>query len=399
MSFAAKPLVAGDLFEASARLSTEIDQEVARLAEPAERIAVLRRRWDEIVALGWPATVVPEEFGGAGGGLLDLAAIVEGAGRAALPLPLAGVCGAVPALLGAAAVADTAEGGVALARDALTGMAEGRLRICPVLALAAHGGAGGRADREGRPPLAARPGSGDDGAVAALLLDGAVLGVEAPPEPTHYLLACPVHPVAGREQSAVLVLLPADAPGLAARWHERIDGRPAVDLDLRSVPVSVGQVLARGEAVRERAAAVSDAGALLVCVEAVSAMGALLEQTIAYLSTRVQFGVPLASFQALRHRVADMYVAYRSLRALVGRTLRRATEDGATAPPWREVALAKLRLGGVGRFVAEAAIQLHGGMGMTQELAAARLAKRILMAEFEYGDTDHQARRLLAAAR
>lgn len=397
MSFAAKPLVAGDLFEASARLSTEIDQEVARLAEPAERIAVLRRRWDEIAALGWPATVVPEEFGGAGGGLLDLAALVEGAGRAALPLPLASVCGAVPALLGAAFV-NAGEGGAALAREALTGVAEGRLRICPVLALPTHGGAEGRADREGRSPLAARPGSGDDGA-AALVLDGAVLGVEAPPEPTHYLLACPVSPAVGQEQSAALVLLPADTPGLAARWHERIDGWPAVDLDLRSVSVPAGQVLARGEAVWERVAAVSDAGALLVCVEAVSAMGALLEQTIAYLSTRVQFGVPLASFQALRHRVAEMYVAYRSLRALVGRTLRRATEDGATAPPWREVALAKLRLGGVGRFMAEAAIQLHGGMGMTQELAAARLAKRILMAEFEYGDTDHQARRLLAAAR
>ncbi len=125
-------------------------------------------------------------------------------------------------------------------------------------------------------------------------------------------------------------------------------------------------------------------------------MGALIEQTIAYLSNRVQFGVPLSSHQALRHRVAEMFVEYENLRALVGQALRAACD--APLLPARDIAFAKFRLGHVGRFVAESAVQCHGGMGMTEALPAIRLARRVMMAEFEYGDRVFHAARLLGAA-
>ena len=122
-------------------------------------------------------------------------------------------------------------------------------------------------------------------------------------------------------------------------------------------------------------------------------MGALLEQTIAYLTSRVQFDAPLASFQALRHKVADLYVAQENARAMVAGLLEQIDEPGRW--PARELDLAKLYLGPASRRFAAGTIQLHGGMGMTEELPASRLAKRLLMVEFEYGDTAFQEARLL----
>ncbi len=357
MAFAPTPLLPGDAFEAALRFAEAVDQEWSRLVEPADRAACLGRRWTELLELGWAATLVEEAAGGAGGSLADLAALLDGAGRTALPLPLASACGVVPLLLRQAA--DTA-----LLADA----ASGQFRPCAVLAAAVpHGEAG---------PILAREQAGQ------WLLHGSALGVETPPAATHYLVVCAL----GEADETGLLLLPA--AGLEATLHERIDGRLTVDLELRGAPATL---LAHGEAVRQQAAAANDLGALLTCVEAVSAMGALIAQTIAYLSQRQQFGTVLGSFQALRHRVAEMYVAYENTRGLVLHLLRQP------APPWRDIAFAKLRLGEAGRFVAEQAIQVHGGMGMTEELPATRLARRILMAEFEYGDRHWQAARLLHA--
>jgi alkylation response protein AidB-like acyl-CoA dehydrogenase len=128
---------------------------------------------------------------------------------------------------------------------------------------------------------------------------------------------------------------------------------------------------------------------------AVSAMGAALEQTVGYLNTRVQFGQPLASFQALRHRTVDLYVAYETARAL----MRHLLEQAEAGTPWaaRELSLAKLHIGPAARAFAKEVIQLHGGMGLTEELAAVRLAKRLLLVEFEYGDSITRAEALLAA--
>ena len=111
---------------------------------------------------------------------------------------------------------------------------------------------------------------------------------------------------------------------------------------------------------------------------------------VRYLLQRQRFGVTLATFQALRHRVAEMYGAYRNLGGLVQAALQE--------PDWRNIAFAKLRLGEAGRFVAEQAIQVHGGMGITEELPATRLARRILMAEVEWGERHWEAARLVAAA-
>jgi alkylation response protein AidB-like acyl-CoA dehydrogenase len=356
MPYTATPLIPGDAHDLAARIAAEADAEMAQLADPGAEAACLARLWARIAELGWIAIAVPEKAGGVGGTLADLAALAGGAGRAALPLPVAGACAVVPHLLGAAP-----------AHPILAAVATGEARIAPILPGAAHD--------PGAAPLALEEGQ----------LGGSVVGVETPPDPTHVLLAL----------GDALVLLPADAPGITHAISLRIDRRLTADWCFASVPVGESQVLARGAAVAELAEEARDLGALLTCVEATSSLGALIEQTIAHLSTRVQFGAPLGTNQALRHRVAEMYVEYEMLRGLVAHALSVGEEQGR--PAWRDVAFAKLRLGHAGRFIAQAAIQCHGGMGMTDGLPATRLARRVMMAEHEYGDRAFQARRLLQA--
>ena len=350
MAYAAPPLLAGDAFDIARRVSLVLDRELAAIAAPEERMACLTRHWQEVTSLGWAATLVPEEVGGAGGALSDLAALADGAGRAAFALPLASSFAVAPTLLAAAGQRGQAS---------LSALAEGRLHIVPVL-----------------------PSSGPDAPrLEGDRLEGAVGGIEAPPCPTHLLLAL----------DDVMLLIPVDVPGVILTPYQRIDGRLTFDIAL-STPVTEEMVLARSVAVTAAVARARDLGALLTCVEAASAMAAVVEETIAYLLARSQFGATLSTFQVLRHRVAEMYLATMNLRALITPLLR----EGAD-PSWQEIAFAKLRLGEAGRFVAHAAIQLHGGMGQTEEMPAIRLARRILMAEFEYGDRTWHAARLLAA--
>jgi alkylation response protein AidB-like acyl-CoA dehydrogenase len=367
MPFITHPLVGGDAFDMALRIGLEADRELAYLADPAEQAACLRRYWDSIAELGWMATAIPEELGGAGGDLGDLAALAGGAGRGGLALPVALACAVVPGLLSI-----TEQDGQAIHADA----ALGRARICAILPGAA------RDEATAAPGLTMVDGR--------LTLCGAAVGVEMPPDPTHLLLVCD-------EADPVLLLLPVDACGIACDRYQRIDGRLAGDWNFDDVAVDSSWILARGGEVLRRAEEARDRGALLTCIECVSAMGAIIEQTIEYLSSRVQFGVALSSFQALQHRVAEMYVEYENLRGLVGQALRAATVSAR--PPWRDIAFAKLRLGEAGRFVAQEAIQCHGGMGMTEALPAIRLARRVMMAEFEFGDRTFQAKRLLADAR
>lgn len=353
MAFQTTPIIAGETFEMAFRLSQEAEAELAGIADPAAQAALLEKRWAQITELGWIATAIPEEAGGAGGDLSDLAQLAAGAGRAGLALPIASGCGVVPALLAGQPI--------------LADVASGAARIAVIL------------------PGAAR----EEGLRASSVLEGAVVGVETPPRPTHLLIA-----TEGAEP--LLLLVPASAPGIETALYLRIDGRLAADWRFAHLAIEPGWILARGPLVLERAAAARDLGALLTCIECVSAMGALVEQTIQYLLNRVQFGAPLASYQALRHRVADMYVEYESLRGITARALRAATQ-GEEA--WQAIAFAKLRLGEAGRAVAESAIQCHGGMGMTEELPAIRLCKRLMMADFEYGNRVFQAARLLEDGR
>jgi alkylation response protein AidB-like acyl-CoA dehydrogenase len=138
-----------------------------------------------------------------------------------------------------------------------------------------------------------------------------------------------------------------------------------------------------------------DYGAGLLCAEALGAMEAIFAATLEYLKTRQQFGAPIGKFQALQHRMADMYIHLeqaRSMALLAAVKLARAMPGERR----RAVSAAKYRVNQAARFVGQQAVQLHGGMGVTDELPAAHYFKRLTMIELTLGDSDHHLARFIA---
>ena len=140
------------------------------------------------------------------------------------------------------------------------------------------------------------------------------------------------------------------------------------------------------------------AGLVALAAESVGAMDAAKEATLEYLRTRKQFGVPIGSFQALQHRMADVLLEVEQARSAVINAAA-ALDEPDRAKRERALAAAKVTIGRVGTLVAEESIQLHGGIGMTWELPLAHYAKRLVMIDHRLGDEDHHLQRWIALGR
>ena len=147
---------------------------------------------------------------------------------------------------------------------------------------------------------------------------------------------------------------------------------------------------------RRRSSTALDRGAAAVCAEAVGIMRAMNDTTLEYLKTRKQFGVAIGSFQALQHRMADMVVATEQANSMALMAAAKADSHDA-AERAHAVSAAKAYIGQQARFVGQQAIQLHGGMGITDEMMVSHLFKRLTLIESSFGDTDHHFERVSAA--
>lgn len=199
------------------------------------------------------------------------------------------------------------------------------------------------------------------------------------------------------EEGVTLFLVPRDATGVGVRGYRKIDGGRAAEVTFDNVSLDDDALLGlsgEGYATLEYAIA---RGVLALCAEAVGAMDVAKEHTLEYLRTRKQFGVPIGSFQALQHRMADLLLEIEQARSAV---INAAAALGA-ARTVRERALsaAKYSIGRIGTLVAEECIQLHGGIGMTWELPLAHYAKRLVMIDHQLGDEDHHLERFVALGR
>lgn len=189
-----------------------------------------------------------------------------------------------------------------------------------------------------------------------------------------------------------LFLVSRDSPGLDLREYPTLDGRRAAEVFLNEVFLPVSALLGgEGNALPaiERAL---DIGLAALCAEAVGAMKALLDATVEYLKTRRQFGQPIGRFQVLQHRAADMLIHLEQARSMSYlAAMRCASED---APERRRMlSAAKLVIGQACRFIGQNAVQLHGGMGMTEELMVGHWFKRLAMVELTFGDSDSHLQR------
>jgi pimeloyl-CoA dehydrogenase small subunit len=178
----------------------------------------------------------------------------------------------------------------------------------------------------------------------------------------------------------------AAQPGITRTGYRTQDGQRAADVILDgAAAVPLGDP---GGALPAVEGAVDVATAAL-CAEAVGVMGAMHDLTLDYLKTRKQFGRALAEFQALQHRLVDMYVSLELARSMVLFATVMAEAEDATERR-RAVAAAKVQIGRSGRHIGQEAIQLHGGIGMTMDYAVGHYFKRMTMIERSFGDTDQQ---------
>ncbi len=193
-----------------------------------------------------------------------------------------------------------------------------------------------------------------------------------------------------------LFLVDAHAPGVSRRGFPTQDGQRGAAISFAGVEVSEAAVIGKVDHGGDLIEHVTDIAIAAVCAEAVGAMAALHALTLDYLKTRKQFGVPIGTFQVLQHRSVDMFTALEQARSMAYYAAMMAESDDARARR-RAISAAKVQINNSARFVGQAAVQSHGGIGVTMEYRAGHYFKRLTMIESAFGDTDYHLRLVDAA--
>jgi alkylation response protein AidB-like acyl-CoA dehydrogenase len=319
--------------------------------------------WRALADLGVLALTLPQEHGGLGGGMMDAYVVMEEGGRALLLEPF------LPTVvMGAGLVARA--GSAQQRADVLPAVGTGERQLA-----FAHYEPGHRYALDAVACEARCEGGG-------WLISGTKAHVLNGASADQLIVS------ARTTRGLSLYLIRRDAPGVTVRDHAMYDARHAADLHLEDVRVDAADLLGdEGGAAPEIAATLDDAITAL-CADAVGVMDALLAATGQYLKTRKQFGVPIGSFQVLQHRMADMLLEAEAARSMALLAARSASQ-AAPGERSRIVSAAKLRVGEAARFVGQQAVQLHGGIGVTDELAISHYFRRLVMFEMAFGDADH----------
>jgi alkylation response protein AidB-like acyl-CoA dehydrogenase len=195
-----------------------------------------------------------------------------------------------------------------------------------------------------------------------------------------------------------LFVVPRDAPGVRLASYPTIDGQRGADVTLSGVALPAGALLGPEGGAGPAIAAAWDLGVAALCAEAVGALQATLDATLEYTRTRKQFGVPIARFQALQHRMADMLMHVEQARSMSYlAALHAHGADGRERR--RTLSAAKVTVGQACRHVGQQAVQLHGGMGVTDELAVSHYFKRLMAIEMSLGDTEHHLERFITESK
>jgi len=199
-----------------------------------------------------------------------------------------------------------------------------------------------------------------------------------------FIVPARVHGAQDDPAAIALFLVERAAAGATTRGYALQDGSRAAELALAGAPATL--LIAPGTAFEALEEAI-DIGIAALAAEAVGAMDRLFELTVDYLNTRRQFGVPIGTFQALRHRVADMKMQLELARSMSYFATLKLRDPGPARR--RAISQAKVQLGQSMRYVGQQAIQLHGGIGMTDEYIGSHYFKRLTTMEMQYGDTMH----------
>jgi alkylation response protein AidB-like acyl-CoA dehydrogenase len=224
-------------------------------------------------------------------------------------------------------------------------------------------------------------------------LRGSKIVAMSAPLATHLLVT------ARTDNGISLFVVDLDDPraGIAMHPYRTVDDRRAADIAFDGLRLPGDALLGEEGHAWPSIAAARDEGATAVCSEAVGCMRKVLADTVEYAKQRHQFGAPIGSFQALQHRMVDMYMELeQAVAAVYLAVLNIEAEPEVRA---RAVSAAKATIGRAARFIGQQSVQLHGGMGMTEELAIGHYFKRLTAVQFEFGSTDHHVARYAVLTR
>ncbi|MGE4338505.1 MAG: acyl-CoA dehydrogenase family protein [Pigmentiphaga sp.] len=335
----------------------------------------VRARWKSLAELGVLGMPIAEEWGGGGLGATEVMLASHEFGRTL------GGAGFVPAVVLCGHL--LAAGGEALRRRWLPTLASGEAHVS-----FGCGAAEMRGDLTRPGVVASADGDG-------FLLRGDKAFVLEHDVPDAVLLLARTAGRDGDEAGLTLFLLEANQTGVEWRVFTTLDGRRAARLTLDGAAVPAQAVLGRLQEGHALAREAVDRALAAWCSEATGAIEALFDQTLEYIKTRRQFGSPLIRFQALQHRMADLLMSLELSRSMACAAAM-AVEEATAAERRRIVDAAKIFIGKAGREAGHCAIQLHGGMGMTDECRVGHYAKRLMVLDQYFGNAADHLRRLAA---
>ncbi|MFZ4688819.1 MAG: acyl-CoA dehydrogenase family protein [Polymorphobacter sp.] len=328
--------------------------------------AVWKAFAEELGILGAPFA---EAHGGLGGGAVENMIVMEEIGRALVIEPY------LPTVV-IAGGALTATGG-ALADAVIPEIIAGNAIIA-----FAYAEPQGRYDLADLQTTAKKDGAG-------YVLSGHKSVVYSAPYATHLLVTART---AGgqRDQGGVsLFLIPADAKGVSRRDYPTVDGSSASEVYFENVAIGADALLGPADAALPLIEQIVDAATAAICAEACGVTRVLHATTLDYAKQRKQFGKPISEFQVLQHRMVDMFMEVeQAVSITLMATLKLDTDDRASA-----VSAAKSKVGKACKFVGQGAVQIHGGIGISNELAVGHYFKRATMIESQFGSVDHHLRR------
>jgi alkylation response protein AidB-like acyl-CoA dehydrogenase len=334
--------------------------------------------WKQYAELGLLAVPFSEQHGGLGGNAVDTMLIMEWVGRGLLLEPYFSTV-----VLSGGLIQDAAP--TALQQAVLPAIAEGKLQV----AFACYEAAG----RYDLAHVAARAGSDGKGGWQltgnkSVVLDG--------PSADRFLVSARVSGGVSDRDGISLFLVDRHSTGVSLTGYPTQCGRRAADVRFENVAVDSESMI--GDAGRalpliERAV---DRAIAALCAEAIGIMVALNEATLNHLKTRKQFGVPIGKFQALQHRMADMFIATEQARSMAIIAAVNADSQDAAARQ-RAISGAKTYIGQAARLVSQQAVQLHGGMGLVDEMIVSHYFKRLTMINLSLGDMDYHMARFSTA--
>ena len=323
-----------------------------------------RKLWQEMADLGWTGFLVSEDYGGTGFGLTGLAQVLEASGRTLAATPLIAT-----ALIGASAL--ELAGSAGQKADLLPGLVAGET----LLALALEEGPHHAPTRIATTATGARTGYVINGQ-KVFVLDGHVADV----------LIVAARTAGSRNDRAgiTLFLVPSDTPGISKMRNLMVDSRNAATIRFENVAVGADAVLGPVDGGADVLEAVLDRARAGLAAEMLGSASEAFDRTLQYLKDRRQFGVAIGSFQALKHRAAQMFCEIETTRSTV--LAATAAIDDRANDAAALASLAKTKASETLRLCGDEGVQMHGGIGMTDEHEIGFFLKRARVAEATFGN-------------